>query len=983
MFQGQMNLRKAILGCTASVLALSIATQASAQDTTTTSDQKPKPKVAPDQVQGPVGPAQQRGGNSGDEIVITGIRASLQASLNQKKQSDIVSEVITAQDIGKFPDKNVADSLGRLTGVNVVTGSSSAGGFSENQNVSIRGTDPTLNLTLLDGHAIATGDWFVLDQLAGGRSFDFSLLPSEIVGSLEVYKASEADIPEGGIGGTINVHSREPLDLPAGTINLTAQANYNDLAGKWAPWVSGLVSWKNPTDTFGILGSAFYEKEYLRRDGQEVLGYSSYPDFAGTGQTVAVPNEIGSAYFRQKRVRKGGTLALQFRPSPAFQLDVNGLYTRLDANNVNTNNMAWLVHVASNNSTPGTAGYALQPGFVVTDGYLTSATWNAMTAGDAETPSGPVFGRLEDDIYRQAYSSTWDINADATWHISDRAKFTGQVGLTKGKGATSDTYAWETWWATGVGYQLGSQGGSVTYPGLPADFTSPAYLNNFFSWSWGGHITSPDREFYGRGDVEYDFGNNFFRSIKIGARYTDHKRSLDYIAYAWPGNGLYNGTQLVGLGTVYAGGMTPSDFGDGLFGTYGYPISDQDKVLQELSTNGGREFAFYPQASFSVKEKTEAVYAMARFDDDTHWRGNFGVRAVHTDQDSLQYSPTAPVANTVTIFCGTCGTVDVKRSYWDILPSANVTYSVQPDLLLRAGVAKVMTRAGYAQLASSVTANDTNLTATASGNPYLNPFKAWDYNAAVEWYYGKQSLLSVNLFYLKISNYITTTQFNEFLITQQHPAGATFLVTGPANGGGGTNKGFEINWQQPIAYGFGVIANYTYADAKKDDGGPIDGNSKHTYNLTGYFENKLISARLAYTFRSKFQSGFDRGVEIWQGNYGSLDGSLTVNLTKNIALTADAHNLLNRHLHYFVGNPSTPLRFYNNGRTFWVGAKATFGGSRPPPPPPPLAPPPPPPPATQTCPDGSVIDVAATCPAPPPPPPPPPTPPAPAPERGE
>src|SRR5579884_2345921 len=371
MFQGQVKVSRAILGCTVSALALSIAVPASAQDTSST-DQKPQPKVTPNQVQGQAGPAQERSGTSGtngNEIVITGIRASLQQSLNQKKRSDIVSEVITATDIGKFPDKNVADSLGRLTGVNVVTGSSSAGGFSENQNVSIRGTDPTLNLTLLDGHGIATGDWFVLDQTTAGRSFDFSLLPSEIVGSLEVYKASEADIPEGGIGGTINVHSREPLDLPSGTISLTAQANYNDLAGKWGPWLSGLASWKNGDDTFGILASAFYQKEYLRRDGQEILGYTAYPNFAGTGETVAVPNEIGSAYFRQKRVRKGGTLALQFRPSPAFQLDLNGLYTRLDANNVNTNNMAWLVHVASLNSTPGTAAYALEPGFTVKNGY--------------------------------------------------------------------------------------------------------------------------------------------------------------------------------------------------------------------------------------------------------------------------------------------------------------------------------------------------------------------------------------------------------------------------------------------------------------------------------------------------------------------------------------------------------------------------------------------------------------------------------------
>jgi iron complex outermembrane receptor protein len=253
-----------------------------------------------------------------------------------------------------------------------------------------------------------------------------------------------------------------------------------------------------------------------------------------------------------------------------------------------------------------------------------------------------------------------------------------------------------------------------------------------------------------------------------------------------------------------------------------------------------------------------------------------------------------------------------------------MTYSVQPNLLLRAGVARVMTRPGYAQLAGAFTASDLALTAVAGGNPRLKPFRAWDYNVAAEWYYGKQSLLSVNLFYLDISSYITTATSTIFLITQQHPQGANFLVTGPVNGEGGTNKGFEVNWQQPIGHGFGFIANYTYADAKGANGEPIDGNSKHTYNLTAYFENKLLSARLAYTFRSKFRSGIDRATPMWQDSFGTLDGSLIVNVTKNVALTADAQNLLNRKLYYFVGDPSIPRAHYNNGRTFWVGGKLTF-----------------------------------------------------------
>jgi iron complex outermembrane receptor protein len=949
MFQSHTGIRKTIFTCGASILAISAATPALAQDATASDKQTTEQtKVTPNQVAGPVGAAQEREGQNG-EIVVTGIRASIQASLNQKKRNDMVSEVITAEDIGKFPDKNVADSLGRLTGVNVVTGSAAAGGFGENSSVSIRGTDPTLNLTLLDGHSIATGDWFVLDQTSGGRSFDFSLLPSEIVGKLEVYKSSQADLPEGGIGGTINLHSRMPLELPSGTATVTAQANYNDLAAKWEPQVSGLFSWKNAAQTFGILAAGFYQKRAFRRDGQEFLGYTAVSNFDGTGQTVNVPNLIGEAYFRQMRIRKGGTVAVQFRPSPQFELDLNGIYTRMDANNVNSNSMAWISRLTSvdpqgnGNSVPGSPLYALTSA-TIRDGYLVGGSWSGMTVGDptanpAIAPS-PVFGRVQDDIFRDSLSSTWVINAETNWHPTPALSVHGEAGYTKGQGETKDTYAWETYWHTGVSYAINGKTATVTHPDLPSDPTSAAYLDNYYSWSWGGHITSPDKETYAKADIEYAFDNSWLKSIKVGGRYTDHRHSLDYIAYAWPGNGAYSGTQLVNLGTVFAGGTTPSNYGDGLGGMPGYSLADQNLVLQELGTNGGRHFDFYPQASFSVREKDAAVYAMARFDNDSNWRGNIGVRAVHTDLNTVQYTgtPTPDQARVNSIFCpgekkdpqgnvidpGGCGIEPVHHSYWDVLPSANFTYDIKHDLLLRLSAARVMSRPGYAQLAGAFTLNDTILTGTAGGNPELKPTRAWEYNAGLEWYYGKQSLLSATFFYLDIASYITQATFTGFYTTLQHPQGANFTITGPVNGPGGTNKGIELDWQQPLGYGFGVIANYTYSDAKNRNGGAIDGNSKNTYNVTGYFENKLLSARLAYTFRSKFQSGIDRATPMWQDSYGQLDGSLIVHLTKYLDLTADAQNLLNHKLYYFVGNPSIPRAYYNNGRTFWVGAKATF-----------------------------------------------------------
>lgn len=895
------------------------------------------PAAAADNADGvAVAPAADAATPGGEEIVVTGLRASIEASLIQKKKSDMVSEVITAQDIGKFPDKNVADSLGRLTGVNVVTGSANAGGFGENQSVSIRGTDPNLNLTLLDGHSVATGDWFVLDQQNGGRSFNFSMFPSEIVGQLEVYKSAEADIPEGAIGGTINVHSRMPLDLPAGSVHLSGQGAYNDLAAKWEPQFSGVASWKNKDETFGVLVSGFYEKRAFRRDGQEFLGYQTVDNFADTGQTVLAPTLIGNAYFTQQRVRKGGDIAVQWKPTDNLELTATGLYTRMDANNTNVNSMAWTSRLLGQNSSAGLDDISKDEGNALT-GYtikniggqnvLTGATW-ANTA----TNGAPVYGKVQDDIFRTAYSSTWVANFDAKWRPTDALTLDGEIGYTKGKGATSDTEAWETYWRTGMSYAFDGKHANLSFPDLPADNSSAAYLDNFYNWSWGGKIVSPDREFYAKADAEYAIDNGWLKSIKVGGRYTDHKRSLIYDAYQWAGNGLFSGTQTIGLGSVYDGDMTPGDYSDGIAGAPPYALANRDKVLELLSQNGGRVFGFYPPQSFSVKERDAAVYAMAKVGNDRDWRGNIGVRAVHTDLATTQYSPNAETLDVHSIF-GDYGTVRDGSKYWDVLPSANLTYNINEKLLVRGAAAKVMSRPGYAQLAGAFSLDDLGLTGTAGGNPHLKPYRAWQFNLAAEWYYAPQALFSVGLFDLDIKSYITSQTTTQFYKTQQHPDGANFLVTAPVNGGGGTNKGVEVNWQQPIAWGFGIIANYTYSDAKKkksavvaSDGFSrvIDGNSKHTYNVTGYFEDKWVSARLAYSFRSKFRSGIDRSTPMWQDDFGQLDGSVLIHVTKQVDLSFDAQNITNSKLYYFVGDKAVPRAYYDNGRTFYAGARLNF-----------------------------------------------------------
>ena len=175
-----------------------------------------------------------------EEVVVTGYRGSLLQSINMKRDSDAVVDAITAEDIGKFPDKNVAESLQRVPGVTIQRQ------FGEGSAVSVRGVGNELTLTTLNGQNVASTGWFVFQPAK--RSFNYELLPSELVGNIEVYKSSQADLPEGGVGGTVMINTRRPLSLDDLTVFVSAEAQYQDDSEETDPLVSGLVSWKNENE---------------------------------------------------------------------------------------------------------------------------------------------------------------------------------------------------------------------------------------------------------------------------------------------------------------------------------------------------------------------------------------------------------------------------------------------------------------------------------------------------------------------------------------------------------------------------------------------------------------------------------------------------------------------------------------------------------------------------------------------------------------
>jgi len=837
------------------------------------------------------------------QVVVTGVRAALEQSLRQKRGADSVVEVVTAEDIGKMPDKNVADAIQRLPGVNTQSSAGGEGGFGENDRVSLRGTSPSLQQTLFNGHAISTGDWFLLNQIGGnvGRSSSFSLLPSELVGAIVVQKSATADLVEGGVSGAINVITRRPLDFrQALTVEGSVQANYNDLSSKTEPHLSGLVAWKNATNTAGFLIQGFSEKAAVRRDGQEILGYTpinpasaaavANPSLAG----VLVPTFIGATLFEQTKKRSGGAFDVEVRPMRGLSLDINGFYSELKAPHQNTN---WLAAPA--NSINSANQVPRNP--VVRNNTLVGAGFGVN--------SGEV-----DNIYRpNAGGQSWYLDLNGKFKVSDNLNISGKLGKTHGVGYDRDDVYYQNNVDGGMVYALnGLSPASVSYPG--GNTAAPGST----AWAGGGEAQSVDQEKYAQVDADWRVRDSMVTALRFGARFTDHHRTAEHPLETRPGPlGFSN------PGPAWSGQMYPSDFADNLGGNLSSNYFKYDgAALGAWGALPGNRLLDYTlrhnwMDEFQVGEKTSALYGMLEAGGE-RWSGNLGLRAVETRQTTIVNLPGGPTPVTGSAF-GPYTPTTFKRTYRDYLPSVNVKFDARDDLVLRAAVAKTIARPDYSALGGSVSLNDDALSGSG-GNVNLDPVRSTNFDLSAEWYFAPKALLSAGFFYMDLRSIVAQGTSSGSYYNNKRGSLAEYQITSPFNTSG-TNKGVELSWQQPVWNNFGFLANYTYADGELDDGGELLNSSKRTWNLTGYVENERFSARLAYNFRSAYKAGVDRGASQHVDDMPSLAASVNVKLTERLTLTFDALNLTNETITMYAENKDRPRAFYSNGRTFYLGLR--------------------------------------------------------------
>ncbi|OAX63833.1 TonB-dependent receptor [Xanthomonas translucens pv. arrhenatheri] len=866
----------------------------------------------------PASSAQSKNVQELDTITVTGYRASLEKSQSVKRSANSIVDAISAEDIGKFPDTNAAESLAHLPGISVDRQ------FGEGEKVSINGTDPALNRVLLNGQTIASGDWGGNPSDTSGRTFNYTLLSPEIIGLMEVYKTPEARIDEGSIGGTVIVNTRKPLDLPKNTIRGSVGYNYNDRSEEGNPRGSALWSWKNDDETFGALISATHDKQDISRAGIEYFGYTTGADIprtatiTGDGSNVAtarVPAGISSAFFQQTRERNGLQAALQWKPDAQNEVNLTGIYIKGKYNNYSQaryvcpgcSSAAADGSLDENGKPVQISNIRLIDRATVQNGVVTSANF-------ADNGLAQPYSQL-DTNYRESTVTTKSLNLRHDWS-GEKWVFTTQVGDTQATGGKSPEYLMKYLMQDG-GYNYAFDGShtAVNYDnggaanwtlpgnaaGLPAGSTADGVMQA------GGiyYQKSKDEEKYFQWDAARDLQWGPFTKLQFGYKYINHNNGVDA-----RGNRI-NTTDPISL-TQFNPYTTPSGLYDGL-GASGdlttWPTANLNAVRRYLLAQPQGPYSTDFGASFDVKEITQDAYTQLNFESG-QWRGNVGVRLLDTT-DKSEYWQSED--NNVTF-----SHVAETHEYRKALPSFNVAYDLADDAVLRFSAAKVMARPRYADLAGSFTVSSGNGNLTGSGgNPDLKPYESTNYDLAAEWYFAPSSMLSGEVFYRDISSYIvSTTVAEQRPATPLNPAGI-YQVTTPTNASNAKVKGASINYQQTLGLGFGLQANYTFAKSDASSGLNLPYLSRDTYNVIPYWEHDDWTVRVNYSYRSKYFTQIGRlGSEDFADSYKQLDLTASYQITDYMGITFGATNLLDSTYRLYSGSKDTPTAFYKNGRGY-------------------------------------------------------------------
>ncbi len=962
-----------------------------------------------------------------ETITVTGVRASIEKSLTLKREATANVDVITAIDVGKMPDKNLADSLQRVVGVAVRTD------YDEAEKVAMRGTNPDMSLILFNGHTVSGGDWFVADQASSSRSTSLSLMPSSVLNSATVYKTSQANVLDGGLAGTINITTRKPLSEKqsfGGVVSLGAV--HADLPGKTSPLINASLNWKNNDSTFGVIGQVFAEKRYVRRDsasrfgasinsGWDVINTSTMlgitdASLAGTGfkaadlNGVRMPASMSAEYVEGVRDRQGGMFAAQLRLSNDLEVGFTGFYSKMKAENYGRLYSGAMLSMlqglnaagAVNGTTPSTRVYAQLRNPVIGEQITVNGDkLRYLQSGEIVYPNGsrPLYiGNMGTNLRSGAEASSAFYDFDGTWNVNKELTVKGLFSTTRGVGATAldqgMVYARN---GLGTKFQLNGLQEAPTWSYTGAGGNTPTSNADGSGYTVlsraGARNQTKDSESSLALDAEWDQGDGLLQNLQFGGRFAAHKRDLR--------------RQVAALKTAAVVGPDaskavpfPSNFGGGLGGGidpggFYFPRDVVVDYLAEQIRPTSEEFERRVATEIELKENQSAIYAMQSFDasawtgGEKGWgqlTGNFGLRVVRTEVQAQiatplnstvcpKIEPGQPVVpcarypgaiNTASDgtnyyegvpFAATSGLtyykVPTKRSFDHLLPSLNLRWALNSELIARFGASQTIGRQNYNIYGAGYGAPSTNCASqnvcTVTGpNPTLEPQTAVNSDVSLAWFFARRSLVQISLFDSLIRGYPKTGPIQEGVTvdladpTDANNTVRTYNVL-TASQQKARIQGVELGWEQPIAFGFGINANLSYAKTRVADGRPMAGASKQSRNLGLYFENDSFSVRAVYNYRSEYVASStavapatnSQGTVViagitmptaytWAAPVANVALSANWNVTPELQISFNGTNLTNPRRAQYLYSEAEVQKLDVSGRQYFLEARYKF-----------------------------------------------------------
>lgn len=797
-------------------------------------------------------------GEEGEAIVVTGIRGSIQTSLEAKKNATSIVEVIAAEDIGLLPDQSIADTLARLPGVTAqrVRGRS--------QQISIRGLGPDFSLALLNGREVVSA--------GNNRGIEFDQFPSELVASGVVYKTGDASLAAIGIAGAVDLRTVRPLDsnkrqfTVSGTYTFNDNGNLNpDFSNSGYRFFGSYID-QNEAGTVGWSLGATVQSIPTQILSRELKTNQFQVSRTAAGLIYPADNPRQGAVSRDfKRISVAGSL--QFEPTDRFSLTLDGFYTNTQDEGIFRGTETPIANWSGAN--------------------FVSAT-GAGPFADSATYSG-VVPILRTDT-QGADSDIWALGGNMEWKATDNLGVVLDYGYST---LDRNDINYESYAGTGRNRSGAQDRMTFTFPRdgqysiqSQLDYTNPAnvLLTDPGGWGQVGFIKEPiiqDELHQLRAETYWEFDGGFIDRITVGWLYTDREKNFDsnenFIRpTAAFGNGLrVPAGSIVGRTDTKALGNNILAYNPASF------LTDGTYLLEKATFD----------TEWTVGERVHNVYAQANIDGDlgsVPVRGNIGLRWSSATQNSIG-----------TIAGGRLNSV--TYSYDDWLPSANFAFEVSKDTFIRLAAAKTVTRARLDQLAANQNLGfnnqvclDTNgdqvpdrliagsfsppqrvCYTLGGGNPRLEPYRSTSVDISFEKYFTPGSAIIVAGFYKGLSDWVLDQTSTLNLTREVNIAGwqallnanpqlATGTFTGPTNFADGSIVGIEgtvrLNFGDfaQALDGFGGFASITYADAQIESPNanviPIPGYSDLTWSSDIFYEKNGFRAKLSARYRSGFLS---------------------------------------------------------------------------------------------------------------------------------